>query len=390
MAYYIKKYHMPNILRDLIDIYNACFPYKTDFEVLNKAIDQLSDLSKKLEKHLYPYRKQQKKLEEEKYAAQLPGALKSFHETWQNTLNSGKLPGAKDLRNFPVKEILRIFALGRVQGLTDGSGNLENGVSAEPAYLVKLLNTAKFVLEELVNGREFSVEFIKDIVCQCMKDTSKWEEDFKSHIRKNEDQWEYAVEMVMGFSLIYDNHSKAGVEELRAKYESRTGGTKTDSRYPEGHPIGDLCNRDPDIMVGGDKYYRSRALKKGEGEKYHNIIINKFNEEIQASDNDDQKLDAIVYCCQDLFQSHRLQDGNTRIIAGFILTFLLLKHGLWPAIIGGGDDKLFAIFSHEETKSAVAKGQKRAKKRVRFEEDSVQIGHGSRQETEPPPISPQS
>jgi len=275
------------------------------------------------------------------------------------------LPNTKYLRQFSAKDILGIFALGRVEYLPDG--NLRNNVTREPGYHVKLLNTGTFVLEALANRIDLSVDFISDVARHCMKDTTEWEEEGGFIIarqgRENKGQWGYRGQSSKGFELFegtkYDNCSKAGFKELQAKYDGRTDGPTPHSRYPKGHPVGDLLMHDPGKMKR-DMYYWTKGTTREEGQEYNKKIIDKHREEIEASgSNNDQKFDANLECCHDLFLTHRLGDGHTRIFAGFIFNFLQLKHGLPPSIIEGGEDKLFAIFSREETRDIAVKGRSR-------------------------------
>ncbi|HMH11099.1 MAG TPA: hypothetical protein VK553_10335, partial [Candidatus Nitrosopolaris rasttigaisensis] len=212
----LKTEFMRSIQEDLIRIHDTCLNKdsipKADFTVLDKAINELSELSKKVnnlgsEKDKLSSRIKKKIFEDRQYAAKLLERLESLEKTQKEILKSGALPSTTDLLNLPANKVLRIFGLGRVQRLTDG--RLKNCVFREPAHLVKLIETTEFVLKALAAGEEPSAKFIKNIARQCMENIPVWQNDFTRWIR-DEGMWGYRGRGSVGFNLTDTKWSEEG------------------------------------------------------------------------------------------------------------------------------------------------------------------------------------
>ncbi|HEY4036252.1 MAG TPA: hypothetical protein VGL94_20015 [Ktedonobacteraceae bacterium] len=159
------------------------------------------------------------------------------------------------------------------------------------------------------------------------------------------------------------NGSKSGLKELQEKYacRSKNQGGNGDLRYGDkGHPVGNNC-LDPSLDT---YYYRTTNSTPEECLAIANTIIDKYyaeideinnKEEISKSTNDDDKLTAIVGCCQDLNQAHLFYDGNIRTIAFGVLPKLLLENGFCPTILH--DPNILDGYSIAEIKNAIREGQ---------------------------------
>lgn len=86
-----------------------------------------------------------------------------------------------------------------------------------------------------------------------------------------------------------------------------------------------------------------------------NAIIDKCYDEINKSITQDEKLTAIVRCCQDLEQAHLLPDGNLRTIAFGVLPKLLLEIGECPPILR--DASTLDGYDVETLKAKIREGQ---------------------------------
>ena len=105
---------------------------------------------------------------------------------------------------------------------------------------------------------------------------------------------------------------------------------------------------------------RLKPLYRSQCRGFAASILERYTQELEKIDPSsanatDQKLVAIVRCCQDLDQVHLFEDGNIRTIAFVVLNKFLLENGLSPTILD--EPNIFDCKSVAEIQQAVQAGQ---------------------------------
>ncbi|MBX2806863.1 MAG: Fic family protein, partial [Hyphomicrobiales bacterium] len=125
----------------------------------------------------------------------------------------------------------------------------------------------------------------------------------------------------VGFRVaLGSNMSVAGRNEFRAR--------------PKVNDYGNDIVRDNWIVIPGiaDQQDRLDTLAKSAEECRGKAqeIINQYNIDIAAAEPEDEKLNVIARCCQDLDQYHLFEDGNLRTVAFLTMNKLLIQNDFPP------------------------------------------------------------
>jgi hypothetical protein len=95
--------------------------------------------------------------------------------------------------------------------------------------------------------------------------------------------------------------------------------------------IKNMSNALKKCSEGEFMYLKGRALTRSECEELAGKILDKYYQEISKATTEDEKLEAILRCAQDMSQSHFYTNGNTRTIYVMFNKFCL-ENGL-PLVI---------------------------------------------------------
>jgi prophage maintenance system killer protein len=92
--------------------------------------------------------------------------------------------------------------------------------------------------------------------------------------------------------------------------------------------------------------YWTKPSTKQQSRKDAASILGRYSKEIKQCEKDDDKRAVTTTCCQDLFQSHLLNDGNTRTDILLGLRKMQIENGIVPNVIKNA--KIFAGFAVDE------------------------------------------
>lgn len=262
------------------------------------------------------------------------------------------------LRDFPLEQVWRLCVDEQYQK----DHGPEFPVEDEPPFLAGTKRLMNAMLNGVcIDGLNFDGHSAKGLTADYYKKLHDIAvegiyQEVKERAQKRKFEPGYAHQQITRFPCTFASGyvTLEGRKELQEKIDCKKGGQNTDARYGEaGHPVGNSCD-----YIEWNYKYNTKCMTREERLEIADTIINKYHEEITSAkehNDGDEKLTAIVRCCQDLYQAHLFPDGNTRTIVAGVLPKLLLENGFRPSILH--NSKILAGFSVEEIKDAIRKGQ---------------------------------
>lgn len=266
------------------------------------------------------------------------------------------------LRNISVDDAWRLGVDGRYQQ----SDGLKFEHDEKPSFIAGTLRLLNFMLDGLCieglkfdghNPRKLDGQYLQEMhdiaIAGMYREVKegKAKEGFQIGYRGFLGNWPGEQ-----FGWGNANYTERGHEELREKFKCRRGGEEIDPRYGEaGHPVGNSCLDPFYTFYNNRQCYMTKKATWHECLTIANAIIDKCYDEINKSSTPDEKLTAIVRCCQDLEQAHLLPDGNLRTIAFGVLPKLLLEIGECPPILR--DASTLDGYDVETLKAKIREGQ---------------------------------
>jgi hypothetical protein len=252
----------------------------------------------------------------------------------EETQLSATMEDVEALGGFPSTEAWRLLMDGKHQA-TRGKFGFEN----EKGYMAAMMRSFRAMLGNL--GQKLTAESYEELHDLAAGNVltrkgERMETGFRNSRLFRE-----------GFGVDEDTWSMAGYEELEQKYEDR-----------DSNPVGANLVLPPAEMVGPGverKIMQIKPMLRSQCIRFANVVINLFYEQIEKAESEDEKLEAIARCAQDLDQLHLFADANIRTIAFLVVNKLLLENGLDPVILD--EPNVFDCKSIGELKSALRKGQ---------------------------------
>ncbi|KTD05879.1 ankyrin repeat-containing protein [Legionella gratiana] len=242
--------------------------------------------------------------------------------------------GIQLIRNLIQKMPYESYRLA-IDGIKQSEGCVDQWELREPGSLTGVLNGFDFVIKTLseYTGPSFvpNSQFLKNLHLVCTKHVQKLNKgSLPGQFRDGEAR----------YGLGDDNSTNNGMSDIK--------------NHPRSNAYFNINQNSVDHRGFGWNLKNQDTIDT-EIEKQVTIIFGEYEKAIQLSQNDDDKIEAITRCIQELEWLHPFGDANCRTICVLLLNTLLLSQNLNPVILN--DPNRFDGYATKELIDEIKKGQ---------------------------------
>ncbi len=226
----------------------------------------------------------------------------------------------ESFKNFPIRELWRLFIDGKHQG-TRGKFGYED----EPGHLSGCYGGFLFALKRLREGGKIDCHLLRDMHAECFGKAYKNITTriglipFPVDFRRSRNGCGFI------FLSIDENASSLGVEEIKAQCVKSVGGMLEDKRCLFKLSIPEVGNT-PLVLEFDELVFNDKV------EAVINGLLDECQSVIERTISEREKGMAISKCIANLNRMHVFNDGNIRVICFILTNILRMRAGLVPVI----------------------------------------------------------